>query len=41
MIADDPDLVVNNDFGTVLPGNQFVERIRWNAGWDWRRDKLA
>ena len=28
IVADDPNLVVDNDFGTVLPGNQFVERMR-------------
>ena len=37
VIADDPDIVVDNDFGTVLPGNQFVARIRSERGWDWRR----
>jgi hypothetical protein len=35
-IADAPDVLVNNDFGTVLPGNQFVARIRAERGWNWR-----
>jgi hypothetical protein len=35
-IADDPDVIVNNDFGTVLPGNQFVARIKADRGWNWR-----
>lgn len=36
IIADTPDVIVNNDFGTVLPGNQFVARIRAERGWNWR-----
>jgi hypothetical protein len=35
-IADDPALTVDNDFGTVLPGNQFVARIKSERGWNWR-----
>ncbi len=38
IIADDPDVTVDNDFGTVLPGDQFVARIRANSSWDWRRE---
>jgi hypothetical protein len=36
VIADKPNIIVNNDFGTVLPGAQFVARIREDRGWDWR-----
>jgi hypothetical protein len=35
-IADDPEITVDNDFGTVLPGNKFVERIRSEPNWNWR-----
>jgi hypothetical protein len=34
VIADDPGLTVENDFGVALPGDQFVARLK--AGWDWR-----
>jgi hypothetical protein len=37
-IADDSSLTVDNDFGTVLPGDEFVAKCRMNKGWDWRRD---
>jgi len=36
ILADDPDLVVENDFGTTLSGDQFVARIRSQNGWNWR-----
>lgn len=36
VIADDSDLVVDNDFGTVLPGDGFVARIRTDKSWNWR-----
>jgi hypothetical protein len=36
-IADDPVITVDNDFGTILPGNQFVARIKHEKEWDWRR----
>lgn len=37
-IADDPDLTVDNDFGTVLSGSQFVSRCRKEPDWNWRND---
>jgi hypothetical protein len=37
LIADDRGLMVDNDFGTVLPGDEFVARCRFEEGWDWRR----
>jgi hypothetical protein len=36
-IADDFAVTVDNDFGTVLPGDQFVARCKSERGWDWRR----
>jgi len=36
-IANDPALTVDNDFGTVLPGNEFVARCKTEGGWDWRQ----
>lgn len=35
-IADDPDVVVNADFGVELPGDRFVDRIRSEPNWNWR-----
>lgn len=35
--ADDADVVVDNDFGTILPGNKFVARIRSDRCWNWKR----
>jgi hypothetical protein len=36
-IADDPEVTIDNDFGTVLPGDQFLWRCRSTKDWDWRR----
>jgi hypothetical protein len=36
-IADDPDVTIDNDFGTVLPGDEFLARCRLTKNWDWRR----
>src|SRR5262245_16808574 len=38
-IADDPTLIVDNDFGTAIPGNEFVARCKAESGWDWRRSR--
>jgi hypothetical protein len=35
-IGDDQQLLIDNDFNTVLPGDQFVARLRANKEWDWR-----
>jgi len=35
-IADDSEFTVNNDFGTILPGNEFVARVKKEMGWNWR-----
>jgi hypothetical protein len=40
LIADDPLLIVDNDFGTVLSGNAFVARIRADRTWNWRNDSI-
>lgn len=36
-IADNPEYTVNNDFGTILPGDEFVARCKAEPHWDWRR----
>lgn len=36
-IADDPGVTIDNDFGTVLPGDEFLARCRSTKDWDWRR----
>jgi hypothetical protein len=35
-VADNADFIVDNDFGTVLPGDQFVARINRESEWNWR-----
>lgn len=35
-IADDSAVIIDNDFGTVLPGDQFVARCKSESGWNWR-----
>lgn len=34
-LADDPNLLIDNDNGTVISGSQFVARLRQNPTWDW------
>ena len=38
-IADDPDILVDNDHGVMLPGSEFVRVLRSQHDWDWRRDR--
>ncbi len=38
-IADDPEVLVDNDHGVLLPGCEFVRVLRSQADWDWRRDR--
>jgi hypothetical protein len=35
-IGDQAALTIDNDFGTVLPGNEFVARIKSDPNWNWR-----
>ena len=35
IIADDPELTVENEFGIALPGDQFVARLKAEGGWKW------
>jgi hypothetical protein len=35
-IADTNEVTVDNDFGIVLPGSEFVARCRSDNNWDWR-----
>jgi len=39
-IADRSDVLVDNDHGVVLPGTEFVQVLRSQGSWDWRRDPL-
>jgi hypothetical protein len=41
VIADNPDMTVDADFGIVLRGDQFVAKYRANTDWDWRADWVA
>jgi hypothetical protein len=36
-IANAPTLTVDNDFGTILSGSEFVARCRADEAWDWRQ----
>jgi hypothetical protein len=36
LIGDDARLQIDNDFKTVLPGDQFIARLRSEPAWDWR-----
>ena len=40
LIADDPEMTVDADFDVVLPGNEFVARVKANPDWDWRMEWL-
>ena len=37
LIGNAPDLVIDNDHGDILPGTDFIKRVRENRAWDWRR----
>ncbi len=37
-IADDPRLLIDNDFGVRLSGPDFLSLLRARPDWDWRRD---
>ena len=37
-VADDPDVLVDNDHGVLLSGTDFVRVLRSQRDWDWRRD---
>jgi hypothetical protein len=36
VIGDDPELMIDNDFHTILPGDQFVARLRDDSNWNWQ-----
>jgi len=38
-IADDPKLLVDNDHGVLLTGQEFVRVLRSQHEWDWRTDQ--
>jgi hypothetical protein len=40
-IANDPAVIIDNDFGTVLPGDQFVARCKSERGWNWKTEGLG
>jgi len=37
-LADSSDLLVDNDCGTLLPGHEFVSKVRQNPDWNWFDD---
>lgn len=37
-IADNPNVIVDNGFDLVIPGNEFAALIRARKDWDWRRE---
>jgi len=36
VIGDSPQLLIDNEYNTVLPGDQFVAKLRSDPAWDWR-----
>jgi hypothetical protein len=40
-IANDPALTVDDQFETILPGDEFVVKCRKNPTWDWRAEFLS
>jgi hypothetical protein len=40
VVADDPNLLIDNDHGVRLPGSEFVRVLRSQPDWDWRRDRV-
>ena len=36
VIGDDPALMIDNDFHTILRGDQFVARLREDGNWNWQ-----
>jgi hypothetical protein len=38
-IADDEQIVIDNDFGTVMRGNEFIQKLKDESDWDWRRPR--
>lgn len=38
VVANSADVLVDNDFGTVLGGDEFVRMLDKNPEWDWRGD---
>lgn len=37
-LVDDPNLLVDNDHGILLPGSEFIRMLRSRPDWDWRID---
>ncbi len=37
VIANNPDVIINTDFGEELSGSEFVARCRIQGDWDWRK----
>lgn len=40
-IADDPQLLIDNDHGVLLSGADFVRVLRSQPDWDWRQDRVS
>lgn len=38
VMANYDSVVVDNDFGTVVPGDEFVAMTREDENWNWRHD---
>ena len=36
VIANTSEVTIDNDFGTVLPGDEFVTRCKAEPNWNWR-----
>lgn len=38
-VANTDKLIVDNDFETVLPGDQFIEKMRLEPDWNWKEER--
>ena len=36
VIGNDPEVTIDNEFGTVLSGDAFIARLKADPDWDWR-----
>jgi hypothetical protein len=36
LLFDKREMLIDNDFGLIMPGNEWVEMIKSRPGWDWR-----
>lgn len=40
-IANDPNVLIDNDHDVCLPGNEFIQLLKNRPDWDWRLDPVS